>query len=390
MDHGLVGGARGFLQTGDGTRDALQHFFLFLADEVHVLQCAQVERAHLVGEGLEGGLLVLFVSGFERVGVVQHAGGEGVQIREELGLCVGEGLHDDLRHCAKVLHCRGLVLLLARGAVVQAGQQHFVAVGVDVVEGLLLMLGQGVEREVEKNRKDQPEQGRVEGGTQSAGDVVDGADDLADVLDIAEAHPTDRVGKSYHRPDEPQERDRPQEGAQQNVAAHDPGAVDGGLAAHHAADFGHILADFEKLEGLADTVDHEAVPEFDGEAVDVVDESAHVLGVDGGTQVLWQHVKEHGAPLQLELEHLQVTDSRRPEEEEGVGEADREVLVEEVGQCFPSGEFCGGLVGGRLEKIDERKPSNRKPKANPETQDRIGICRVLLLPNIAGGPPSRC
>jgi len=42
------------------------------------------------------------------------------------------------------------------GAVIQTGKEHFVAVGVDIVEGLLLMLGQGVEREVEENAKINP------------------------------------------------------------------------------------------------------------------------------------------------------------------------------------------------------------------------------------------
>jgi hypothetical protein len=300
-------------------------------------------------------------------------------------LSVGEGLHHDLRDCSKVFHGRGLAGFLARstrGSVVQTGQQHLVAVGVDVVEGLLLMLGQGVEREVEENRKNQTQERCVEGGPQPAGDVVDGSDDLADVLDVAEAHPTDRVGKPDNRPDEPQEWDRPQKGAQQNVAAHDPGAVDGGLAAHHAADLGHVLADLEELEGLADAVDHEAVPEFDRQAVDVVDEGADILRVDCQAQVFRQHVEQHCAPLQLELEHLQVTDRRRPEEEEGVGKADCEVLVKQVGQRFPRVELCGGFAGGCLEKIDEREPSSSQTEANPEAQERIGIRRILLFPNV--------
>jgi hypothetical protein len=97
-------------------------------------------------------------------------------------------------------------------------------------------------------------------------------------------------------------------------------AVDVGLVGHHAGDFAVDLAGLEEFQRLADAVDHEAVPEFHGQRVNVLDEGPDIVLGNLAGDVLGQDVEAQGALLVADLEEFEREEGNAPAEEERLRE----------------------------------------------------------------------
>ena len=293
-----------------------------------------LERTHIGGELLDGRSLGLVLAAVEVVRVGEELAGKGIQVIEELVLGESDGAGNSFSNRADV-STAGTFL------VIQTRNHDFVTESIDVVQALLFVFDERVEREVENNGENETEQGRIERRAETAGHDADRGYDGRDIFDIAELHARDRVRQTDNRSDKAEERDRPEEGFGENITAHDSGAIDRGLTTHHRCDMADILTDLEKLEGLADAVHHHAVTKLRRQPVDVVNKITDIRAIDLTTELHGEHVEQKGAVLMLKLEPLQGADRGTPEEEQGIRKADREVFVKQIHKLLETRHLRG-------------------------------------------------
>ncbi len=361
---------------------------------------------HLLGLGHEFPEHLLLVGGglcLKPLRVAHHLGADLAERLEEFALRfadasldlrgtlggeaghLAEGRHEFLTERAEGHGKRPRIGGIGNGMlppVDKTGKKHLVAERIDLAEIVVLLLGHPVQREVQRHREHQAEEGRVERGAETAGDVVDQLHHLRDVGDIGEIHAADGMGETDDRADEAKERNRPKEGPQEGEASRDARGIDVGLAGHHLAHVGAVLAHLEIFQGLADAIDHHAVPELRGKGVEVVDEGAHVVERDAFAEGFGEDIDHQGELLALEHAGFQVNDRHRPEKEERVEHADREVPVEERGDEVHRRELGVRLALGGDEGQQQEIPDKHQSGADPKAQQEPGIRGIGLFPDL--------
>ena len=286
----------GFLQRGAQGLNARAGGFAKVGQG---LACGLVEGGDRLREVLLHELLIFvgpFVQAFR---LLSHHLRCRVQPGEELCVRAGEGGGEHIGQRAHV--ATGGVR-----AVVEAGQENFVTVGVNVAEVVLFNFLERGHRQAEDDGIDQRQQRRVEGGGQTAGDAAHGLHEQRGVFDRLRVHHAlevaDGVRETDDGADEPEDGNRPDEHLDQREAAADARAVNVRLVRHHGRDLAINLTRLEKLQGLADAVDHQAIAQLHRQRINVLDEDMDVALVDIGAQFHRHHVQPQRALLVAQLE----------------------------------------------------------------------------------------